>query len=180
MKRTLLLGGVFAAALAGANLIGTGISRVYGADAAPEGLTASPRMMVGVDPEAALYHYRVTVNDLRDVYDGDTIKRASLDLGCNITLHGQDIRLLGIDTPEMRGGTPESKAAAVRARDFLRNLIDQDGDGEPDAELIVRTEKGDAFGRWLGWLYVRENGRWIGVSDLMISEGHAQPYNPKG
>lgn len=56
------------------------------------------------------------------VYDGDTIY---VDIHNAPKVLGEDIgvRLTGIDTPEMRGGTPETKAAAKEARDFLASKL---------------------------------------------------------
>lgn len=47
-----------------------------------------------------LYHYAAQVVS---VYDGDTIT-VDIDLGLEVWLKGQKIRLLNIDTPEVRGG----------------------------------------------------------------------------
>ena len=45
------------------------------------------------------YLYKATVTE---VYDGDTIT-VDIDLGLNVWLKDQTLRLLGIDTPELRG-----------------------------------------------------------------------------
>ena len=55
------------------------------------------------------------------VYDGDTCT-VILDLGLNVRVKAK-IRLHGIDTPEMRGGTVSTKKAAVTARDYVRDQI---------------------------------------------------------
>lgn len=49
--------------------------------------------------EHNLYYYRAFVEN---VYDGDTIT-CSIDCGFNFLMKKQKIRLLGIDTPEIRG-----------------------------------------------------------------------------
>src|SRR5690606_3699107 len=60
---------------------------------------------------------------LVDVHDGDTVKVVVLygEVPFKIT-----IRILGVDTPEItrgRGRLPEEHDAAVKARDYLRNLL---------------------------------------------------------
>lgn len=56
------------------------------------------------------------------VYDGDTFY---VNIDKVHSLFGEElgIRVAGIDTPEMRGGTPESKALAILARDFTANFL---------------------------------------------------------
>ena len=55
------------------------------------------------------------------VYDGDTCT-VILDLGLNVRVKTK-IRLHGIDTPEIRGGTKATKKAAITARDYVREEI---------------------------------------------------------
>jgi len=56
------------------------------------------------------------------VYDGDTFY---VNISKVHSLFGKDlgIRVKGIDTPELRGGTKESKARGILARDFAANLL---------------------------------------------------------
>lgn len=55
------------------------------------------------------------------VYDGDTCT-VILDLGLNVRVKTK-LRLYGIDTPEIRGGTKATKKAAITARDYVREEI---------------------------------------------------------
>lgn len=50
-----------------------------------------------------MYRYRAKV---KSVYDGDTCT-VDIDLGFHITLRDIKVRLYGVDTPELRGGTKE-------------------------------------------------------------------------
>lgn len=61
-------------------------------------------------------------------YDGDTFK-LELDLGFGLR-HYASIRLYGVDTPEIRGGTELTKLAAKAARDEAERFIRQGGDVE--------------------------------------------------
>ena len=56
------------------------------------------------------------------VYDGDTFY---INIHKVHSLFGKNlgVRIKGIDTPELRGGTPETKAAGIKARDFAANKL---------------------------------------------------------
>ena len=62
-----------------------------------------------------------TIEKIISVYDGDTFRadiRGLPDIiGKNIA-----IRILGIDTPEIKGKCEEEKIVAIKARDFSRNV----------------------------------------------------------
>jgi len=105
-----------------------------------------------------IYNARV-----KSVYDGDTIK-VDIDLGFDVILKEQTIRLHGINAPEIRG--PE-KTEGLAARDRLRSLV-------LNKDIVIETfeDKKEKFGRWLGKLYV--NGQCI--NDILLTEKHAQPY----
>ena len=64
-----------------------------------------------------MYTYKANI---RSIYDGDSC-RVDLDLGMSVwQLHNQSIRLYGIDTAEIRGGTVETKALGNLAKDYLK------------------------------------------------------------
>ena len=65
-----------------------------------------------------MYEYNAIITS---VYDGDTLT-ANVDLGLKVWHNGAKLRLLGVDTPEMRGGTKEEKIRAIAARDFVREM----------------------------------------------------------
>ena len=50
------------------------------------------------------------------VYDGDTITVATPLDNTRAPIYHFSVRLRGIDSPEIRGKTPEEKAAALKAR----------------------------------------------------------------
>lgn len=100
---------------------------------------------------------------VRRVIDGDTIV-ADIDLGFRLWMHGERIRLLGIDAPEMTGDTRE---AGFAAREWLRQRID-------GQTVIVRTARGkgredDSFGRWLAMVYMGGES----INDAIVEAGHA-------
>ena len=61
---------------------------------------------------------------IRSVYDGDTYT-ADIHLGRNHWIHDQKLRLLYVDTPEMRssGYVCGNRVTGKAARDSVRNLI---------------------------------------------------------
>ena len=111
------------------------------------------------DPK--LWHYRAIV---KRVIDGDTLD-VMIDQGFR-NYREERLRVLGIDTPELSRGNDESKALGLRAKNRVEELCG-------DAEVIIRTEKGDSFGRWLATITLHD-GRDLGT--LLIREGLARPY----
>src|SRR3990172_3556853 len=82
-----------------------------------------------------------------DVYDGDTCTLV-IYIGFGLQIHTKVCRLYGINTPELRGGTEESKAKGVAARDYLRgNILDK------DVILCTLKDEHDKYGRVLGIIY---------------------------
>ena len=77
------------------------------------------------------------------VTDGDTL-RVTVDLGYrNYADHS--VRLLGVDTPELRG---ESREAGLEAKRFVEEWVGAHALGK--WPFCIRSEKADSFGRYLG------------------------------
>lgn len=112
-----------------------------------------------------LYHYNAHVTK---VYDGDTIT-VDIDLGLGVWKKKQKIRLFGINTPELRGGTDETKAKGIAARDALRVWI-------LHKRIVLKTikDKTGKYGRLLGVVYFNDTN----INDLLVKEGHAEVYLP--
>ena len=106
------------------------------------------------------YKYRAKVTD---VYDGDTIT-VDIDLGFDLTLNGQKIRLYGINTPEVKG---EEREQGLVVRDWLRSQI-------LGQSILLETikDKRGKFGRMLGLIHY--NGSII--NQVMIDKGYAVEY----
>ena len=111
-----------------------------------------------------MYEYTVFV---KAVYDGDTVT-VDIDLGFNSKLCNEKLRLLGINAPEIRGGTDETRQKAREARDFLRSLI-------LNKHVTVRTVKDQKgkYGRYLAIIYLPD-GQCVNLS--MIENNHAEKY----
>lgn len=126
-------------------------------------LTIAAQLVYAAPDQTSFYFYKAHVTS---VYDGDTIT-VDISLGLGLVKEGERIRLYGIDTPEIRGGTVETKARGFAARDFLRELL-------LDKDIILETveDKSGKYGRLLGVLWV--DG--VNVNRLLIAEGHAVEY----
>jgi len=97
-----------------------------------------------------MYTYKATI---RSVYDGDSC-RIDLDLGMGVWMRNQSVRLYGIDTAEIRGGTAEAKALGNLAKDYLKNELPE------GSTVLLRTyiDKRGKFGRVLASIYKQEGG----------------------
>ena len=111
------------------------------------------------------------------VYDGDTLVDCDIDLGFNVTLRQQDVRLLGFDAAEVsrvRRGiviTEAEIALGKQARDELREML---VDGQPYLAPPPHGDKADPFGRQHGYLYVLIGDEWIDVAEWAKERGFAR------
>jgi len=107
-----------------------------------------------------MYEYRACVTK---VYDGDTVT-VDIDLGFDVMLHGQKIRLLRINAPEVRGS---ERPAGLESRDALRQKIDNKW-----VTIKTQQDKKGKYGRWLGEIWLDD----VCVNDWLIAEGFAEKY----
>ncbi len=110
-----------------------------------------------------MYEYRAFV---RKVYDGDTIT-VDIDLGFDVVLKNQKIRLSRIDAPEVRG---KERDKGLHSRDRLRERI-------CNKWIIIKTskDKKGKFGRWLGEIWSGESC----INDWLLKEGLAVEYKSR-
>jgi micrococcal nuclease len=89
-----------------------------------------------------MYEYKCII---KRVVDGDTVD-VDIDLGFDMWLMNQRIRLAGIDTPESRTRDLEEKKFGMFAKYYVQNLIPE------NTESVIVTRKDDRgkFGRILG------------------------------
>lgn len=122
------------------------------------------------------YAYRAILQSPDDAHDGDTL-RMDVDLGFGVWLHRQTFRLYGIDTPEVRGGTNATRAAAHAARMRLLELIYEHGEAHTSEATIltIRThrDKADKFGRMLAEILTPAGET---INQILVREGHARPF----
>ena len=110
-----------------------------------------------------MYTYRALV---KSIYDGDTL-RADIDLGFGVILADQSLRLLGIDTPEIRG---VERPQGIISRDFVVERI-------PVGSYITITtvkDRKEKFGRYLATVYYGEKQK--NLNEELLSSGMATPY----
>jgi len=96
---------------------------------------------------------------VRNVYDGDTLT----------LVDERRVRLLGIDTPEMRPLQP----FAEDAKDYTKSRCNQ-------KEIWLLIDGKDHYGRLLGHVFVEESsGQYLCVNEGLVHEGFANAYTPK-
>ena len=135
------------------------------------------------------------IASIDNVYDGDTIKDVKF-LVCNpcelrnpiLPINQEenkiyfvsDIRIKGIDTPELRPSKAErtevslnrEKALATQARDYLRHLL-----ANADSITIENQEEDKYYGRIVADVIVRKDGQTTNIGDKMIECGYAVAYD---
>ena len=117
--------------------------------------------------------YEYEIKSVDHIVDGDTFD-CTVDLGFNIS-HKIRVRMYGINTPESRTRDLEEKARGLASKKRLIELLEQH-----EGNLIVQTNKKGKYGRYLGTIFVDENGG-DGVHDTninrqLIDEGFAVEY----
>ena len=115
-----------------------------------------------------MYEYRCK---LRRVVDGDTVD-IDIDLGFDIWLTNQRVRLYGVDTPESRTRDKEEKKYGLAAKAYVERFLD-------DEWLTLKTAKFNAvgkFGRILGSLYRTSSFADQSLNEYLIEKHHAVPY----
>jgi micrococcal nuclease len=113
------------------------------------------------------YHARVN-----KVIDGDTIN-VDIDLGFNVILSNQNVRLLGIDTPESRTSDKVEKIFGTLSKEKAKEFLDK-----CDNQIILQTILSDSeekFGRLLGKV-INPKDKTV-LNDWLIASHYAAPYN---
>ena len=106
------------------------------------------------------------------IIDGDRID-VDVDLGWNISVVNQRIRLFGVDCPESRTRDLEEKKYGLLAKSFLIKMLEDKGG------IVLKTHK-DAegkFGRVLGELWRTTDFADNSINDYMIEKHHAVAYH---
>ena len=114
------------------------------------------------------YEYNAKVTN---VVDGDTIM-IDIDLGFNVVLANQSVRLLGVDTPESRTSDRVEKVFGVASKDYTKQFVE-----DCRKQVIIRTHKSDdseKFGRILGEVINPETKEVLNAS--LVEEGYAVKY----
>jgi micrococcal nuclease len=115
-----------------------------------------------------MYEYKV---EILKVVDGDTVD-VNIDLGFNIWMRKERVRIMSIDTPESRTTDKIEKVFGIAAKERLQQLLGKTA--ILVTEVINGVDARGKFGRTLGDFYT-EDGRKCG--DILIEEGHAVRYH---
>jgi len=121
-----------------------------------------------MNKKSKLYNYEAYV---KDVYDGDTIT-VDIFLGFNVVLSNIKVRLVGIDTPEVRTRDKKEKEKGLATRDWLRERI-------LGKKVLLHTKERGKFGRWLGMIWEIEENKPLfenSYNKQLINEGLAKEY----
>ena len=114
-----------------------------------------------------MYQYKCKINK---VLDGDTVD-IDLDLGFNIILSNQRVRMAGVDTPESRTANKEEKPRGLLSKKKLAEKL------PVGSWQIIETQRSDnnddKFGRILG-VFILEDG--TKVNEWLIQNNYAVPY----
>jgi len=106
-----------------------------------------------------MYNYKAKITK---VYDGDTVT-AVVDLGFSISFKIK-LRLLGIDTPELRG---EERKEGLKVRDIVRNLI-----LNKEVEIFTKKDKTGKYGRYLATIIIGD----LNLNEWLLENNYAKPY----
>lgn len=105
-----------------------------------------------------MYQYQAHITR---VYDGDTVT-VDIDLGLNVWVRNEKVRLYGINAPELRG---MERPQGIESRDHLRELI-------LDKDVIIETikDKKGKYGRYLGIIMLGKTN----INEQMVKDGFAR------
>ena len=100
------------------------------------------------------------------IYDADTFKDVEVDLGFQVKLHDQDLRLFGINAYEVKRSKAKKigdahVAKGKAGRDAVRELLDKNA-----GWFLLQSVKGGKgkFGRWLAII-------WFPVQVIIDTKG---------
>lgn len=97
------------------------------------------------------------------VIDGDTID-VTIDLGFGISINTR-VRLLGIDTPEIRTKDLSEKKRGMEAKKFVEQVFKKNGN-----RCLLHSHKNtrEKYGRYLAKVFLGEQC----LNDLLIEHNH--------
>ena len=110
-----------------------------------------------------MYEYKIIIDRW---VDGDTVD-VDIDLGFDVVLKKQRVRLHGINAPESRTRDLEEKARGLAAKDFVVSILKKHNN-----QFILHSQGVGKYGRCLGEIFLGD----VKLNDLLITEGHAVAY----
>ena len=120
-----------------------------------------------------MHEYNCTI---RRVVDGDTVD-VDIDLGFDMWIHNERVRLFGIDTPESRTRDLEEKKAGLFAKDVVLHYLPE------GSKQVLRTHKDKVgkYGRVLGEFVIYDSlaDRQTTINQFMIDHRIGVEYSGK-
>ena len=120
-----------------------------------------------------MHEYNCTI---RRVVDGDTVD-VDIDLGFDMWIHNERVRLYGIDTPESRTRDLEEKKAGLFAKDVVLHYLPE------GSKQVLRTHKDKVgkYGRVLGEFVIYDSltDRQTTINQFMIDHKIGLEYSGK-
>jgi endonuclease YncB( thermonuclease family) len=114
----------------------------------------------------------ITGGQVIKVYDGDTITIVAKLPYKDSPLYRFQIRLLGIDSPEIKGRSEEEKAAARVSQKALETLI-------LHKTVFLENNALEKYGRILANVYIMIDGKRIWINEWLLNNNYAVPYDGK-
>ena len=114
-----------------------------------------------------MYQYKAKI---LKVVDGDTVE-IDLDLGFNIILANQKVRMAGVDTPESRTTNKEEKPRGMLSKKKLAEKLPVGS--WVTIETLKSDNNDDKFGRILG-VFILDDGTRL--NQWLIDNNYAVPY----
>ena len=111
-----------------------------------------------------MYEYNATI---RYIVDGDTVD-VDIDLGFDVWLRDQRIRLYGIDTPECRTRNKKEKAHGLLAKDYVEKAL------KLERSILLEQKRKASLG--VTW----EKSKWDERPSMRYSLKNSSPYPIKG
>lgn len=111
-----------------------------------------------------MYEYKAII---KKVYDGDTVT-LDIDVGFDVWIKNQRVRLLYINAPEIRG---EERPEGLISKQRLLELIPIGSD------VIIKTKRDrkGKYGRYLVEIFPLDSE--ISCNEILLNENLAKPYN---
>jgi len=118
-----------------------------------------------------LYYYRVKVVD---VIDGDSV-RIDIDLGFEHWVVNQNVRMFGLNAPEIRTRDLHEKEIGLKVKAWVEEKFKENGDY---CYMESHYDKSGKFGRILGTFWLKDlDGELYNLNELMLNEGLADLYH---
>jgi endonuclease YncB( thermonuclease family) len=119
----------------------------------------------------SVYYYNAKI---LDVIDGDSI-RIDIDLGFEHWIKNQNVRLFGLNAPEIRTTDLIEKEIGLKVKAWVQEKVDVNGE-----YCLIETEydKSGKFGRILATFWLKDlDGEYYNLNEVMLSEGLAELYH---